>query len=152
MGKTTLGRQLSKEIRWSFLDTDTLLEKRHNSTLQELIDSKNHSRFCQFEQEVLLSLDYENHIIATGGSAVYGNSAMIHLGKIGLIVYLEIALCELEKRLSNYSSRGVANPSGSSFSDLYEERIPLYRRYADVTISCGDQPSGQIIHKLLASI
>lgn len=148
-GKTTLGKLLSQEIYWDFLDTDVLLEEKHKSTLQELIDTRDHLEFCQLEEEFLLSLNYENHIIATGGSAIYGQSAMAHLRKLGIVIYLELSFFGLEKRLSNYSSRGITNPSGYTFADIYKERIPLYTRYADATIACDNQSPEQIIQQLL---
>lgn len=149
VGKTTLGKQLAEKTGWEFLDTDVLLETKHEATLQELIDTRNHLEFCQIEEELLISLNYENHIIATGGSVIYGQSAMAHLRAIGLVIYLELELLTLEKRLTNYSNRGVANPSGYTFADIYKERIPLYKRYADITIACDKQSTEQIIQQIL---
>jgi len=152
VGKTTLGEQLAEKTGWDFLDTDVLLETKHEATLQELIDSRDHLEFCQIEEELLLSLNYKNHIIATGGSVVYGQAAMTHLKAIGIIIYLELELITLEKRLTNYDDRGVANPSGYTFEDIYKERIPLYKRYADITINCNKQSTEQIIQKILTII
>lgn len=135
-GKSTIGVVLAKIMNYSFVDADLVIQQHCDKTLQRLIDSLGPLGFIDVENEVLLSMDFENTVISTGGSAVYSHDAIAHLSKIGTIVYLKISLEELEERLSDFSERGVVmrNQETSSLADLYSERVPLYERYAEITV------------------
>ncbi len=132
-GKSTLGVQLAKMLGMDFIDTDILIKQQQKCCLQDILDNAGYLALRQIEEEVLLSLDYESCVIATGGSAVYSDKAMQHLANNGLIIFLEVPLNELKKRIHNESSRGIARPEGQSFTDVYAERTPLYQQYATIT-------------------
>ncbi len=136
-GKSTLGVVLAKILGYEFIDADILIQSKLDKTLQKIIDACGPDGFIEVENEVLCTLQAERAIIATGGSAVYSDEAMKHLGSIGTIVYLQVSYDELESRLGGLYERGVVmkNGIGMSLADLYEERIPLYEKYADLTIN-----------------
>lgn len=136
-GKSTLGVVLAKILGYEFIDADILIQSKLDKTLQKIIDACGPDGFIEVENEVLCTLQAERAIIATGGSAVYSDEAMKHLGSIGTIVYLQVSYDELESRLGGLYERGVVmkNGMGMSLADLYEERIPLYEKYADLTIN-----------------
>ena len=117
------------------MDTDLLIQTTHSRSLQEIIDEFGHQRLRDIEEEVLLTLDVESHVVATGGSVVYSDVAMKHLKRNGLLVFLDVELDELERRVGDYRNRGIAKREDQSFEDLFEERGCLYRKYADHTIS-----------------
>ena len=94
----------------------------------------------------------EKHIISTGGSAVYGAKAMEHLRRIGTVVYLQLAYEELEKRLGDLQKRGVVLRPGFTLKDLYEERIPLYEKYADITIACDGKDLRQVVEEIALAV
>lgn len=135
-GKSTLGVVLAKILNYSFIDADLLIQSQCDKTLQKIIDACGPDGFIEVENEVLCTLSADQSVIATGGSAVYSDEAMKHLSSIGTVVYLQVSLKELENRLGGLYERGVVmkNGIGMSLNALYEERIPLYEKYAEVTI------------------
>lgn len=135
-GKSTLGVVLAKILNYSFIDADLLIQSQCDKTLQKIIDACGPDGFIEVENEVLCTLSVDQSVIATGGSAVYSDEAMKHLSSIGTVVYLQVSLKELEKRLGGLYERGVVMKDGigMSLNALYEERIPLYEKYAEVTI------------------
>ena len=135
-GKSTLGVVLAKILGYEFIDADLLIQSKLDKTLQKIIDACGPDGFIEVENEVLCTLSAKRAVIATGGSAVYSDEAMDHLRSIGTVVYLRVSYEELESRLGGLHERGVVmkNGMGMSLHDLYEERRPLYEKYADVTI------------------
>lgn len=140
-GKSTVGIVLAKMLNYDFLDADLIIQRRFDTTLQRMINSYGAEDFIAIEGEVLCDIDsnLKNTIIATGGSAVYSEKAMAHLGSFSHIVYLRIPLDEMEMRIGDLSERGVVLRSGAtmSLSDLYAEREPLYERFARTTVDVG---------------
>lgn len=139
-GKSTLGIVLAKIMNKNFIDADLLIQNSCDKTLQKIIDALGPEGFIEVENEVLSGIEAENSVIATGGSAIYSEAAMAHLKSIGTVVYLEISFESLTLRLNDLQERGVVLKGGISMSlrDLYEERRPLYERYADITVNVDD--------------
>ena len=139
-GKSTLGIVLAKIMNKSFIDADLIIQNQCDKTLQKIIDSLGPDGFIEVENQILSEITAENTIIATGGSAVYSEAAMNHLASIGVVVYLKISYETLVKRLSDFSERGVVLKGGVGMSmrELYDERRPLYEKYADITIDVND--------------
>lgn len=147
-GKSTLGVVLAKILGFSFLDADLVIQTHMGQTLQRTIDARGPKGFLEVEGRILAGLDATRTVIATGGSAVYSEQAMQHLSDIGTVVYLEIGLPELIERIGELDGRGVVlagnvvtPPEGSSteglLADVFAEREPLYRRWADLTVEVG---------------
>ena len=143
-GKSTIGVILAKQSARDYLDTDVLMQLAEKKSLQQILDETGYMELRRIEERVLLELDCRNHIIATGGSAVYSEAAMQHLKANGIAVFLYVALEELKRRLIDMDTRGIAQRPGQSFTDLYEERQRLYRRYTDLTIDCTDKTQQEI--------
>ena len=143
-GKSTIGVILAKQSARDYLDTDVLMQLAEKKSLQQILDETGYMELRRIEERVLLELDCRNHIIATGGSAVYSEAAMQHLKANGIAVFLYVALEELKRRLIDMDTRGIAQSPGQSFTDLYEERQRLYRRYTDLTIDCTDKTQQEI--------
>ena len=133
-GKSTLGVVIAKTLGMKFVDTDLLIQEVENCKLQEIIDERGMQEFLRIEEKVLSEIEAENSIISTGGSAVYSDKAMKHLGSIGDVVYIKLSLDEIERRLNNIKTRGIAMKPGETLADLYNMRVPLYEKYADITI------------------
>ncbi len=134
-GKSTVGVVLAKVLGMHFCDTDIVIQGREGKKLQEIINEEGNDAFLLHERDALLSLSIDDTVIATGGSAVYSEEAMMHLKKSGIVVYLEVSAEEIERRLADFAARGVAIKDGMTVRDLYNERIPLYQKYADVIIN-----------------
>ena len=133
-GKSTLGVVLAKILGYEFLDSDLLIQKEEKRRLYQIIDEEGEEGFKAIENRVNASIEAENTVIATGGSVVYCSEAMEHLKSIGKVVYLRLSLETLEKRLGNLKKRGVLLKEGQTLESLYEERVPLYEKYADIVI------------------
>ncbi|MBQ9954145.1 MAG: shikimate kinase [Eggerthellaceae bacterium] len=139
-GKSTLGVVLAKIMHYNFIDADLLIQSQCDRTLQRLIDACGPEGFIEVENQVLSDVAAERTVIATGGSAVYSEEAMRHLAEIGRVVYLQISYEELKARLTDFQERGVVLKGGIGMSlrDLYDERLPLYERYADLVVNVDD--------------
>lgn len=133
-GKSTVGVILAKSLGVDFIDTDLLIQSREKRLLQEIIDDDGIDCFLDKECDAVLSIDAENAVIATGGSVIFREGAMNHLKKNGKIIYLDVPVSELKRRLSNIKTRGVAARKGESVEDIFRERNSLYEKYADIYI------------------
>ncbi|SES93072.1 shikimate kinase [Pseudobutyrivibrio sp. C4] len=134
VGKSTLGVVLAKELGFEFVDADLLIQKREKRLLKEIIAEEGVDGFLKIENDVNASISSTKTVIATGGSVIYGAEAMEHLKEIGTIVYLKLDYETLDSRLGSLKGRGVVLKDGQNLKSLYDERIPLYEKYADVTV------------------
>lgn len=139
-GKSTLGVLLAKTLGMKFIDSDLLIQQREERLLHELISEHGIEEFLKIENAVNSEINVENAVIATGGSVVYCDDAMQNLKKLGKVVYLKISYEEMLSRLGDYSHRGVVLKTGSTLADMYAERVPLYEKYADITV-CVEKAS-----------
>ena len=133
-GKSTVGVILAKVIGYDFVDTDLLIQKAEKKRLKQIIAERGVEGFLEVENRVNASVEADHCVIATGGSAVYGEEAMRHFKKIGHIMYLKVDFETIRKRLRNIKERGVALKKGQTLRDLYDERVVLYEKYADTVI------------------
>ncbi len=152
-GKSTVGVLLAKTLAAGFVDTDLILQRQRKNTLQKLIDRYGLDRFRDFEDEALLAVtETEDAVVATGGSAIFCDRGMRYLKQNGVCVYLELPLNELQKRLSNIKTRGIACRRGESLSDIFAERSPFYEKYADVRIDCSALTAEETVDKIIQMI
>jgi len=136
-GKSTVGIVLAKLIRRSFLDTDVLIQTSTGRSLQDIVDSSGYMALRKIEEEVILGIRCRNHVIATGGSAVYSHPAMEYLKTGGVVVFLDVDAATLASRINDFETRGLARRQEQTLIDLYAERLPLYRIHADISVDCG---------------
>ena len=147
-GKSTVGVVLAKRMGYRFVDSDLVIQEREGKLLHELIEEHGVEGFWEIENDVNASLDMEKAVIATGGSAVYGKEAMEHLQQIATVVYLKLSYEEIAERLGDLTARGVTLMPGQTLMDLYEERIPLYEKYADKIIECDGKMLREIVKEI----
>lgn len=133
-GKSVTGVILAKSLKMNFIDADLLIQERAGKSLQDIINADGIETFKSIEEDVLNAINVKNTVIATGGSAVYYDSAMRHLKGNGVVVYIEASLATIKKRLKNIRTRGVAMEKGQTIDSLYKMRVPLYEKYADCTV------------------
>jgi len=133
----------------AFVDTDITLQTAEKKSLQELIRVNGLQQFCDLEEQHIVSLDCDASVIATGGSVVYRHGAMGHLAASGIVVYLEIDLAGLENRLSDINARGVVYAPDQSLADLYAQRLPLYRKTADITVKAAGVTPDQLVLRII---
>ena len=147
-GKSTVGVVLAKKLGYTFIDSDIVIQDEQGMLLHELITTFGIDGFNEIENEVNSKISAENSVIATGGSAVYGKDAMEHFKSIGQVVYLKLPYNEIENRLGDLNERGVSIKKGQTLSSLYEERVPLYEKYADIIIDCNELSIRDIVSKI----
>jgi shikimate kinase len=133
-GKSTVGVLVAKRLGLGFIDTDLLIQQETGRTLQHIVDQDGYVALRKAEEQVLLNLNAQQHVISTGGSAVYSDAAMRHLKTGGTVVFLDISLDTVFARIGDFSLRGISKKPNQSLLELYEERSALYSRYADLTI------------------
>jgi shikimate kinase len=143
-GKSTVGVILAKSMTRPYLDSDILIQLREKRSLQDIIDGDGYMVLRRIEEQVLLDIDCENHVIATGGSAAYSDRAMHHLKQNGVVVFLNASLETLKSRIHNYETRGLAKRADQSFADLFSERFELYNNYADIVIDSNSRTQDQV--------
>ena len=149
VGKSTVGVVLAKVMGYQFIDADLVIQEKEGKLLREIIAEVGPEGFLKVENRINSGIEAEHAIIATGGSVVYGAEAMEHLGRIGTVVYLKLPYRELERRLSDIKGRGVVLRDGQTLHDLYEERVPLYEKYADVFVDEHHLNVEQTIEKIM---
>ena len=149
-GKSTLGVLLAKALGMDFLDTDILIQQTDGRLLQNIIDEKGNAYFLDLEERVVSSVNAENSVIATGGSVVYSAVAMKELRKNATVVYLHVDFEEIEKRLKNITSRGIVFKNAATLRQVYDERLDLYQRYADITVDCTGKGIEECVSELLS--
>lgn len=148
-GKSTVGVLLAKRLGYAFVDVDILIQSQEKRLLKEIIAEEGMEGFMEVENRVNASLDVDRSIIAPGGSVIYGKEAMEHLKEISTVVYLKLSYEEVEKRLGNLVDRGVVLKEGMTLRDLYEERVPYYEKYADITVDeTGAANAGETVDQL----
>lgn len=151
-GKSTVGVVLAKKLGYGFVDSDLVIQERYGKTLEELIDEHGDAGFIELENSVNSSLRPHKTVIATGGSVVYGDEAMEHLGSIGTIVYLEVPEKELEERLGSLKERGVVSNGKNTINEIFEDRKRLYEKYADITFKQNGEILRQTVEGLYSLI
>lgn len=147
-GKSTVGVVLAKRLGYRFVDSDLVIQDRYDKLLHELIEENGVEGFWRIEEEVNASLKPRKSVIATGGSVVYGPRAMEHLREIGTVVYLQLPYEEVADRLGDLNARGVTLMPGQTLADLYEERVPLYEKYAHKVIECQGLPLREVVRRV----
>jgi shikimate kinase len=135
-GKSMMGIELAKALGYRWIDGDKAIEEKTGRALQSIINEDGLASFRKIEEEVLLSLAEENTVVSTGGSAIYYPAAMENFKANGKVVYLYVGVDEIIRRLGDYSKRGIVLAPGKTIRDLFEERSPLYEKYADITLNC----------------
>ncbi len=144
-GKSTIGVILAKSLLFDFCDTDLSIQKTTGESLCDTISKIGIDEFIRLEEEIICSEAFAGCVVATGGSAVYGEKAMNKLKENGIIVYLKVSPDELQSRIKNIHTRGIAMKEGTTIKELYEERAPLYEKYADITIICDGKTAEECV-------
>ncbi len=154
-GKSTIGIVLAKILGYKFLDCDLLIQDQEGMLLWQIIQNKGSKEFLKIEERVNCSINVEKTVIAPGGSVVYSEKAMKHLREISTVVYLRLPYEKIRDRLGDLAKRGVTLPDGWTLRDLYDERTPLYEKYADISFDCANDDIGteaKRLSELLKSI
>ena len=151
-GKSTVGVVLAKSLGYNFIDSDLVIQAETGKRLFEIIEEEGIDGFLAVENQINAKLQTHHAVIATGGSVIYGEEAMEHLKSIGKVVYLKVSYESLRKRLGDLLKRGVAIRNGSTLLDLYNERVPMYERYADITVDAQVKGIREVMEAIEAAL
>ena len=151
-GKSTCGVLLAKIALMDFVDTDLLIQQKEGARLQSIIDTKGIEKFIEIENEVLKSVNMENAVISTGGSAIYSEEGMMHLKENGIVLFIKIDLKTVIERIKDFSMRGIVIRKGNTLEDLLIERTPYYEKYADIVVESTSADASENVEKMLDAI
>lgn len=148
-GKSTIGQLLAEHLGMHFCDTDQLIEHTQKTSLQHILDSQGFERLRAIEQQTILDHRFDNTVIATGGSAIYGAEGIAYLQSCAELFYLDASIATLTERINNWGERGIACPESQTFEQLFAERVPLYRQHADHVIETDSTDESQIAERII---
>jgi shikimate kinase len=148
-GKSTIGVLLAKALGMGFMDTDLIIQEKEGRLLQEIINTQGVAQFIDIEARIIQQIEVTHCVIATGGSAVYNVKAVSRLQAMGKLFYLKLPYIEIEQRIRNMTSRGIAIEKGQGLIDLYQERIKLYEKYADIIVDCAGATIEETVQKMI---
>lgn len=151
-GKSTIGVVLAKILGYSFVDSDLVIQERENKLLQDIIDKDGLDCFLKCEENAILSINCDNSVIATGGSAIYSQVAMEHLKKNGKIIFLNVDRNDIETRITNLDTRGIVGAKDKTIAEIFEERMPFYEKYADIVVDCNTTEVQDTVMKVVSEI
>ena len=151
-GKSTVGVILAKVLGYHFIDSDLLIQEREQCLLKDIIDRDGLDGLIAIEEQVNSEINTEHTVIATGGSVIYGSKAMEHLRNIGIVVYIRLSYETIDERLDNIKQRGVVFREGQTLQSLYEERCPLYEKYAHLIIDAEGLTMEEVMEKIVVEI
>ncbi|SFS72507.1 shikimate kinase [Paenibacillus sp. BC26] len=151
-GKSTLGVLLAKALEMNYVDTDIVIQQHKGRLLQDIIDHDGIESFMQVEEVMVSELQLKNCIISTGGSVIYSEKAMKVLKQHGQVIFLHVSYEEIEKRLTNVTTRGIVIKKGYSLKDVYDERVPLYIKYSDKILDCSNKDIEQCVGEIIELI
>ena len=151
-GKSTVGVVLAKNSGRRFLDGDLLIQEQTGKLLSELISLYGDDGFRRIEERVNAGIEAENTVIAPGGSVIYGERAMRHLKELGWVVYLKLSYPAVSRRLGNLKDRGVSIKPGQTLRQLYNERVQLYEKYADLVVDETGLSTRKVVAAVLAAV
>jgi shikimate kinase len=149
-GKSSVGVVLAKILGCSFIDGDLVIQEKTGKLLHEIIAEIGTDGFNQLENEINTSISPEKAVISPGGSVVYGKEAMEHYKQIGKVIFLNLPVEDLKQRLGDLNERGVSLKPGQTLEDLYNERLPLYKKYADYIVDCHGKQLKEVAREISA--
>ena len=151
-GKSTVGVLLAKTLLKGFCDTDLLIQEREGTELYKIIGERGPAEFARIENDVVDSVKASNCVIATGGSVIFGEDAMKNLKELGTVVYIKLPLAEIERRVKNITTRGIVMEPGETLASVYDQRTPLYEKYADIIVPCKRAPLEKTVERIIKAL
>ena len=133
-GKSSIGIKLAKHLKFDFVDSDLIIEKKYGKSLQDILNQKGNTKFKEIEEGALLSVKFKQIVLATGGSAVFCDTAMDYIKENSMVIYLEVPYEDISARIPNFSERGLLKRSNQTIQEAYKEREGLYQHYADYIV------------------
>ena len=138
-GKSSIGKKLAKHLNFNFVDSDLIIEKKYGESLQDILNQKGNKKFKEIEEGALLSVEFKEIVLATGGSAVFCDNAMEYIKGNSKVIYLEVPYEDISARISDFSERGLLKRSDQTIQEAYKEREGLYQNCADYIVQNNEK-------------
>ena len=130
-GKSSIGKKLANYLMFDLIDSDHLIEKNQNKSLQEVLVENGIQRFKEIEEAAILSVEFNQTVLATGGSAIFSKKAMNYIAGNSLVIYLEVSFEDIIDRIPDFSNRGFIKEADQTIKQAFNERENIYRKFAD---------------------
>jgi len=150
VGKSTVGALVARALKYEFIDLDEYIRRKDGKTVQQVIDEGGDEALLKLEKERMRELSLKRRVVAPGGSIIYHADLMDYLKKNTTLVYLADCYDNIEARVEgDRLDRGIVGLKTKSLKQIYDERNPLYAKYADITIDCAGKSWEEIVDEVL---
>ena len=133
-GKSSIGKKLANYLKFELIDSDQLIETNQNKSLQEILVEKGIQEFKKIEEAAILSVEFNQTVLATGGSAIFSKKAMNFIKSNSSVIYLEVPFENIIDRVSDFSDRGFIKSADQTVKQAFNERESMYREFADYIV------------------
>tara|TARA_B100001027_G_scaffold179213_1_gene130578 strand:- start:470 stop:970 length:501 start_codon:yes stop_codon:yes gene_type:complete len=147
-GKSSIGKQLADYLGFGFIDSDLVIETEHQESLQRILDRFGKENFLKIEEKALMSIEFNNTVLATGGSAIFSELAMNYLKSRSSVIFIKVPYDKIVDRVSNFSKRGFLKTSDQTIQEAFVERQSLYKNFADYEVA-NDASQEKCLKKIL---
>lgn len=152
-GKTTIGNMLALKLEYNFIDTDDLIVKKYQSSIEKIINDWGIDFFRELENQVLQILQgFNDIVIATGGGIILKDDNIALMKKHGKIIYLETNVDIIEKRLDNIEIAKRPLLRKNTLKDIFQERKKLYEEACDIIVHCDNLNVEEICDTIIKKI
>ena len=134
-GKSSIGRMLANYLKFDLIDSDQLIETHQNKSLQEVLVENGVQKFKKIEEAAILSVEFNQTVLATGGSAIFSKKAMNHIKTNSSVIYLEVSFEDIMDRVPDFSNRGFIKEPDQTMEHAFHERENKYREFADYIVT-----------------
>jgi shikimate kinase len=151
VGKSTIGKNLAKRLKYNFFDIDKLIEAEEESTINLIFKNKGEVYFRQLENKITLrALKTHNSVVALGGGAFLNKSIRSSSKKTSISFWLDVNLDVLTKRLTKTDKRPLLYKKNidDTIKQIYLEREKIYNK-ADYRIKCNFLKTNDIVNKIV---
>jgi shikimate kinase len=148
-GKTTVGKSMGAKWNWPVFDTDEEIVQKTKKSIHQIFEENGEEAFRLLETEILKELPVSRSIITTGGGIVLKDENRKWMKKNGIVVFLYAEPEEIFRRLENDNSRPLLkNNKKAAIKELFQSRLPLYKKAADFTIDTTGKEMNEIIKEI----
>ena len=134
-GKSSIGKKLANYLKFDLIDSDQLIEANQNKSLQEILVENGIQEFKKIEEAAILSVEFNQTVLATGGSAIFSKKAMNHIKSNSSVIYLEVSFEDIMDRVPDFSNRGFIKEADQTMEYAFNERENIYREFADYIVT-----------------
>ena len=151
VGKSTIGKNLAKKLKYNFFDVDELIENKEGASISSIFKNKSENYFRKIENDITLQvLKRKNSVISLGGGAFLNKSIRTSAKEKSISFWLDVDIVKLIERLKRSKKRPLLYKKNISdtVKKIYIEREKIYSK-ADYRIKCSSLKTKEIVDKIL---